>query len=246
MIENKDNLGFATANNQGFKISGGKYILFLNSDTEIHDNVLGEMVHWMGLNPKAGVATCALKNKDGSLQATGGYFPTLVRVFSWMTIQDIPFVDNLIKPFHPYHAKSLFSKGDNFYKFQKELDWVTGAYFLTRRDVLEQVGGWDENFFMYVEEVDLCYRIKKYNFRIWYLPKWNITHLGGASGKGSETSIVSEYEGVKKFYKKFYPSWQFPVLRLILKIGALGRILLFGILEGSQSAKIYAKVYKNI
>lgn len=245
VIENKKNLGFAAANNQGFNISNGKYVLFLNSDTEINDNVLGEMVTWINLNTKAGVATCALKNKDGSLQATGGYFPTLIRVFSWMTIQDLPFVDSFIKPFHPYHSKSLFFRGDNFYKTKKELDWVTGAFLLTRRDVLEGVEGWDEKFFMYVEEVDLCFRIKKLGYRIWYLPKWNIIHLGGASSKTREFSLKSEYEGIKKFYGKHYPSWQFPVLRLFLKIGALGRMMLFGILDGRRSAKIYAEIFRT-
>jgi hypothetical protein len=246
VIENRANLGFATANNQGFKLSKGKHVLFLNSDTEIHDNVLGEMINWMNLNSESGVATCALKNADGSMQATGGYFPTLLRVFSWMTIQDIPFVDSIIKPFHPYHSKALFFKGDDFYKSEKELDWVTGAFLLTRKNILEEIEGWDEKFFMYVEEVDLCYRIKKLGYKIWYLPKWNITHLGGASSKTSEFSLISEYEGVKKFYKKFYPAWQLPILRLVLKIGAMGRIILFGLTEGSASAKIYAKAYRSI
>jgi GT2 family glycosyltransferase len=246
VIENKTNPGFAAANNQGVRVSKGKYVLFLNSDTEIHDNVLEEMVAWMNLNSKSGVVTCALKNADGSMQATGGYFPTLLRVFSWMTIQDIPFVDSIIKPFHPYHSKALFFKGDSFYKSEKELDWVTGAFLLTRRNILEDIGGWDEKFFMYVEEVDLCYRVKKLGYKIWYLPKWNITHLGGASSKTSEFSLISEYEGVKKFYKKFYPAWQMPILRLILKIGALGRIVLFGLTEGGATAKIYAKAFKSV
>ena len=245
VIKNNTNLGFATANNQGFKISNGRYVLFLNSDTEIHDNVLGEIVHWMDITPKVGIATCGLKNKDGSLQATGGYFPTLPRVFSWMTIQDLPFVDSLIKPFHPYHSKSLFFKGDNFYKTKKELDWVTGAFLLTRHETLEKAGGWDESFFMYVEEVDLCFRVKKLGYKVWFMPEWSITHLGGASSKNREFSLVSEYQGLKKFYKKHFPAWQHPILRIMLKIGALGRMILFGILEGSKSVKIYAKVFRS-
>jgi GT2 family glycosyltransferase len=243
VIKNNENLGFAKGNNQGVNISNGRYVLFLNSDTEIHDNVLGEMVRWMDLAPKAGIATCALKNKDESLQATGGYFPTLSRVFSWMTIQDLPFIDNLIKPFHPYHSKSFFFKGDVFYKTKKELDWVTGAYFMIRREVLKKAGGWDEKFFMYVEEVDLCFRVKKLGYGVWYIPEWSITHLGGASSKNKEFSLVSEYQGLKKFYKKHFPAWQYPILRFLLKIGALGRMLFFGILEGRQSVKIYAKVF---
>ena len=244
IIENKTNFGFATANNQGTKISKGEFILFLNSDTEIKDNVLGHLVSYMRKNPKVGVATSALNNKDGSLQATGGYFPTLLRVFSWMTIQDFPLVDKFIKPFHPFHSKSFFSKGDSFYSKQRELDWVTGAFLMTKKEILNKIGGWDETFFMYVEEVDLCFRIKNKGFQVWYLPKWSTTHLGGASSKTSEFSLLSEYKGVKKFYKKHYPSWQYPVLRILLKIGALGRIILFGILEGPGSAKIYAKAFK--
>jgi GT2 family glycosyltransferase len=246
VIRNNTNPGFATANNQGSKISGGKYVLFLNSDTEIHDNVLGEIVRWMDITPKAGIATCGLKNKDGSLQATGGYFPTLPRVFSWMTIQDLPFVDNIIKPFHPLHSKSLFFKGDNFYKTKKELDWVTGAFLLTRHEILEKAGGWDESFFMYVEEVDLCFRVKKLGYEVWYLPGWSITHLGGASSSNREFALVSEYQGLKKFYKKHFSAWQHPILRILLKIGALGRMVLFGILEGSKSVKIYAKVFRSV
>lgn len=244
VIENKKNLGFAAGNNIGVKASKGEYILFLNTDTEVKNNVAGEMVDYMRQNQKIGVATSALNNKDGSFQATGGYFPTLLRVFSWMTIQDLPLVDKIIKPFHPYHSKSFFSKGDEFYKSKKELDWVTGAFLLTKKSIIEKVNGWDESYFMYVEEVDLCFRIKKLGYEVWYLPEWNITHLGGASSKTSEPSLINEYEGVKKFYKNYYPSWQYPILRLILKIGALGRIVLFGILEGKETSKIYAKAFK--
>jgi hypothetical protein len=244
IIKNSKNLGFAKANNQGVKAAIGKFILFLNTDTLIDTNLLSEMVDWMNKNEKVGVASCALKNKDGSIQATGGYFPTLIRVFSWMTIQDFPLVDKVIKPFHPLHSKSGFSRGEDFYASKKELDWVTGAFLLTRNDVLGEVGGWDETFFMYVEETELCFRIKKEGYKVWYLPKWSITHFGGGSSKTNERSLISEYEGIKKFYKKHFAAWQFVFLRLFLKIGALGRIVLFGILEGRQTAKIYAKAFK--
>lgn len=244
IIVNNNNPGFAKANNQGTKVSKGEYVLFLNSDTEVKSNVLGEMVSYMRKNPKVGVSSSALNNKDGSLQATGGFFPTLPRVFSWMTIQDFPLVDKFIKPFHPYHSKSFFGKGGNFYSSQKELDWVTGAFLMTKKEILENVGGWDETFFMYVEEVDLCFRIKSAGYQVLYLPKWSITHLGGGSSKTSEFSLLSEYKGIKKFYVKHYAAWQYPALRILLKIGAVGRIILFGILEGVSTAKIYAKAFK--
>src|SRR3989344_6759226 len=114
VIENNSNLGFATANNQGIKASKGEFILFLNSDTLIHDNLLFEMVKHFKQNQKIGVVSPMLKNKDGSIQGTGGFFPTLLTVFSWMTIQDFPYVDSFIKPFHPLHSKSSFAKGEDF------------------------------------------------------------------------------------------------------------------------------------
>lgn len=244
LIRNKNNIGFAGANNQGIRIAKGRYVLLLNSDTIISENLLKEMVLWMDRKSKAGAATCSLKNKDGSIQGTGGFFPTLPRVFSWMTIQDLPFIDRLIKPFHPAKSKS-FAGETEFYKKQRELDWITGAFMLIRKDVFEKAGLFDEDYFMYVEDVDFCYRVKGQNWEIWYLPQWSIIHYGGASGS-TRLSVLSEFEGLKKFYKKYYPKWQYPVLRTLLKIGSLGRIMLFGILEGPDSAKIYARAFREI
>lgn len=242
LIESKKNLGFAGGNNKGIERAKGEYILLLNSDTLISSNVLGEMVNWMREKPKVGIATCSLKNQDSSIQGTGGYFPTLVRVFSWMTIQDFPLVDKLIKPFHPIKNKS-FSKGISFYKNKRQLDWVTGAFVLMRGKIVKEVGLMDEAYFMYVEEVDYCYRVKKKGWEVWYLPAWNIVHYGGASSSIAEFSVLSEFKGIKRFYKKHYPKWQYLILRILLKIGALGRILVMGILEGPESAKIYAKAF---
>ena len=242
LIQNKKNLGFGEANNQGMKVAKGKYILLLNSDTIVENNVLGEMIVWMDKNPKVGIASCALKNLDGTMQGTGGYFPTLMRVFSWMTIQDIPFVDKFIKPFHPMRSQSPI-KGDSFFEKEKELDWVTGAFFLFQREVYRQVGNFDKDYFMYTEETDYCFRAKKKGWKVYYLPQWSIKHIGGASGK-SWSYIISEYKGVKLFYKKHYPKWQYPFLRVLLKIGSLGRIIVHGLLHGKEAIKVYAKAFK--
>ncbi len=241
VIENKKNVGFGRANNQGMKVSRGRYILLLNSDTLIHDNVLGKMVSWMDKNLDIGISTCALKGKDGKLQGPGGYFPTLLRVFSWMIIQDIPLVDKLIKPFHPVHSR-FFNKGAGFFKIKQELDWVTGAFMFVRRQVYEQTGGFDRDFFMYTEDVDLCYRARARGWKIFYIPTWFITHYGGASGS-SWSHVLHEFEGIKLFFRKHYPKWQYPVLRLLLKLGAFWRMILFGILSGKEAAKAYAKAF---
>lgn len=241
IIRNKENLGFTGANNQGMKMAHGRYLLLLNSDTLIHDGVLSEMVSWMDDNPEIGISTCMLKNKDGSIQGTGGYFPTLLRVFSWMTIQDLPYIDSIIKPFHPAKEKS-FSKNDEFYKRTREIDWVTGAFMLIRREVINDIHYLDEDYFMYTEDTDFCFRAKEKGWRVVYNPKWSITHFGGASSI-KEFPILSEYKNIKLFYKKHYPAWEYPILRFFLKVGALGRMVVLGTMKGKENAKIYAKAF---
>lgn len=243
LIVNEKNLGFAGGNNQGMGAAKGRYLLFLNSDTKTTSPIYPGLIKWMDEHPKVGVSSCALKNVDGSIQATGGFFPTLIRVFSWMTIQDFPLVDSVIKPFHPLHSKSSFARGEDFYKKEHEQDWVTGAFFLIRSNLAKKLKGFDEQYFMYVEEVDFCFRVKELGYKVWYLPQWSIIHYGGASDKTKGAALVAEYEGIKRLYKKFFPGWQYPWLRFFLKLGALGRVVLFGILEGWETGKIYAKLF---
>lgn len=241
LIENAENLGFARANNQGMRVAKGRYVLLLNSDTKISDNLLKELVNWMDKHPKVGISSCALKNKDGSMQGTGGFFPDLFRVFAWMFfLEDIPFWDRLIKPFHPIHSQSPFYKGTKGFEKEKDLDWVTGAFFLIRKKVLDEVGYLDEDYFMYTEDVDLCFRAKEAGWKIWYLPRVSITHLGGASS-ASEFPILSEYEGIKLFYKKHKAPWQYPLVRILLKIGSLMRVVIFGTFLRKGAVKTYAK-----
>ena len=111
-----------------------------------------------------------------------------------------------------------------------------------KREVIKDVGYFDKDYFMYTEEVDYCFRAKEKGWKVWYLPKWSIIHYGGASST-REFPILSEYKGVKTFYRKHMPSWQYPVLRFLLKFGAFLRIFILGLLKGSEAAKTYAKAF---
>ena len=243
LILNKSNVGFGPGNNQGMKISRGRYLLLLNSDTKAEGNILGEMVLWMDASPKAGISTCALTFPDGRIQGTGGYFPTLPRVVTWMTfIDDLPVLGAVFKPFHPMHGLSPLGKNVGFFRKRRQMDWITGAFFMIRRDTFKDVGYFDKDYFMYVEEVDYCYRTKRAGWEIWYLPKWKIIHYGGASST-AEFPLINEVKGLKTFYKKHEPSWQFGLLRFFLKFGAFLRIFIFGIMRGRDAARTYAKIF---
>ncbi len=240
----KENIGFGGANNIGMKLSRGNYILLLNSDCVVQNNVILKIKSWMDQNQKYGLVSPNLYNKDGTVQGTGGYFPSLLSVFSWMTIQDIPFVDLLIKPFHPLKGQSAF-KNLKFYQQSRDLDWVTGAFFMLRRKAYEDVGYFDTDYFMYTEEVDYSYRLKEKGWLVKYLPYKGILHFGGASGVGGD-SIVREFEGVKLFYRKHYQMWKYPVLRLLLKTGCLWRMIVFGLIKGKEAGKVYAKAFLTV
>lgn len=232
IIRNKVNLGFAKANNQGIKIAKGRYVLFLNSDTQVLEDSISKMVLWMDKHPQAGIATCKLVNSDKSTQATGGSFPSLWRVFLWASfLDDLPFVAGVFGSYHPHQG--------GYFDEEHRQDWVTGAFMLIRRKVLDTVGYWDEDFFMYGEDLEYCLRTVEAGWQVWYTPLTHIVHLGS---KRTERSILGEFAGLLKIYRKHFAFWQYPVLEFLLKVAAILRILFFGILKGEKEAlKIYAK-----
>ncbi|MFA5300594.1 MAG: glycosyltransferase family 2 protein [Lutibacter sp.] len=248
IIRREENGGFGENNNMGMKIAKGKYILLLNDDTKIiNKNIFKEMIAWMDAHPKVGLSSCALVNPDlKNYQGSGGYFPNLPRVIAWMTfIDDLPFIDNLIKPYHPMHGFSFLHTNEDYFKKAHKQDWVTGAFFFMRKEAMKIAGIFDEDFFLYVEEVELAYRFVKNNWEVWYLPKWKTVHYGMVT-TGSEKATVMEMQNLKLFYSKHMASWKLPILTITLKFGALLRILIYTVLCRFNTAKIYAKAFASI
>ncbi len=237
-LKRKEVHGFGDNNNFGLKQATGKYVLFLNNDMEVIDSkIFEEMVDWMDKNESVAVVSSALLNSDKkTLQRSGGYFPNLARVFAWMFfVDDLPFLNTFIKSYHP---------AINYFKNSHNQDWVTGAFYLVRKTVLDEVGAFDEDYDAYVEETDLSYRIKEQDWDIWYMPKWKIVHFGGQS-YGNENSLIFELRNLKLFYKKHYSKWQLPILNIIIKLGCFLRIVIFGLINPKLS-KIYAKAFKSV
>ncbi len=243
VLRREENGGFGENNNMGMKIAKGRYVLLLNDDTKIIDkNIFKEMISWMDSHPKVGVSSCGLLNSDKkSLQGSGGFYPTLFRVFAWMTfLDDIPGVDRLIKPYHPFHGWSPIYKGGNFFEKTHQQDWVTGAFFLMRKSAMDEAGIFDEDFFLYVEEVELATRFIKKGWQIWYLPTWKTVHHGQVT-TGSERAMIFELQNLILMYKKHEPKWKIPVLKGILKFGVALRIVLWTALGKKETVKIYEK-----
>ncbi len=203
ILRNKENLGFARANNIGIQNSSGKYILLLNSDTIVEKNTIAEMVKYMEQNPKIGVATCRVELPDNSLDpACHRGFPT-----PWASMTYFLGLERLFpmsKIFGQYHLGFL-PMGE-----PHEIDSPSGAFYLVRREVIDRVGMLDEDYFMYGEDLDWSFRIKQAGWKIMYYPFVKITHFKKRSGRaGVDVKTRKEttkyfYETMKIFYQKHY------------------------------------------
>ncbi|HOZ80639.1 MAG TPA: glycosyltransferase family 2 protein [Candidatus Woesebacteria bacterium] len=219
IIENKTNVGFGAANNQGIKIAQGNYLLLLNSDTIILHSAISQSLEWLSSHPESLCCTAQLLNADKTIQASGGYFPNLLNCFTWLTcLDDLPFINQIIKPFHP-HTPNFYTH-DNFYTKDHSQDWLTGAFMLFRQEAIVAVNGFSKDFFMYGEEMEMCYRISKKfpNQTFDYLIGPQIIHLGGKSTKDKQQIFDREYLGIETFFKIHQPKWQLPIIRFLISI----------------------------
>lgn len=210
------NLGFGKANNIGFDKAKGKYTLILNPDTLIEPDTLQVMFDYMESNPDIGTSGCKVLNLDGTFQsACRRGFPT-----PWASFCKLFGLQKL------FPKSKLFAKYNLSYLNENEtndIDALIGAFMFTRTDVLKQINGFDENFFMYGEDLDLCYRIKQKGYRVSYFPRTTITHFKGESSKRSTLNETKHfYDAMEIFAKKHYGNSKlfFSFLRLGIKIRA--------------------------
>jgi GT2 family glycosyltransferase len=197
VIENGTNLRFAKANNVGIRVSQGKYVLILNPDTIIHDGALDKLVAFADEHPEAGAFGCKVLNPDGSYQESARPFPTLRG--EWIAAL-------FLRPltyFSDWFISDTYTgwKGDT----ERAVDWLSGCSLFVRREVLQRISGFDDQFFYYYEDVDLCRRISQAGYTILFTPKMSITHLGGQSTKRFPIAfqLDSEITRYRYFYKYF-------------------------------------------
>jgi len=176
LICNDANIGFGPANNIGFAHARGKYVLLLNSDAFPEPGAVRRTIEHMESEPKLGIVGGRLLNPDGTSQPSARMFPSVLRDFL------------ILSGLSTKYAKSrFFGQPDRTWSdldVPADVDWVPGAYFCIRRDVLERVGYFDEAFYFYYEEVDLCRRVQRAGYVVRYLPDVRVLHLGGESAKG--------------------------------------------------------------
>lgn len=225
LIENDKNYGFSKGNNIGAKEAKGEYLVFLNSDTEMQDGGLAGMAEFLKAHPTVGILGGRLKNVDGSLQKSSGTFYTLFNLFLMLLGGEK--IGMLRK--NPSHIS--------------QVDWVSGAFMMIRQELFEKLKGFDENFFMYMEDMEICFRAKKLGFGTCFYSNVSALHKGlGSSNRGF--AIENIYKGLLHFYKKHKGVMQYDIVRLLLTIKALVAIFIGMLIQNKYLLATYKKALK--
>jgi N-acetylglucosaminyl-diphospho-decaprenol L-rhamnosyltransferase len=212
LIENRENAGFARANNQAIVHSRGRYLLLLNSDTLVHPDALETLIAFMDAHPQTGACGPRLLNGDGSLQHACHPMLTPGREF-WR----LAFLERLWP-----RATYPMSRWDT--ATPRRVEVIKGACLLLRRAAIDQVGLLDDRYFMYTEEVDLCYRLAQAGWGLWYEPRAVVTHFGEASSKQvREEMYLQLYRSKAQFYRKFGGRPRVELYKALLALATLPR-----------------------
>lgn len=215
IIQNDENLGFAAANNIGARMASGRILFFLNPDTIVHNDAVVVLATFLDAHPEAGAVGPLVLNRDGTVQQSS--FPRLS-------------ASSVIN--HHLPALSILARKDTEVRETGEVEIVYGAALALRRDVFDQIGGWDEAYFMYCEETELCYALLQAGYSNYFVREAAITHFGGASSldRYSEQMILHN-RTLLTFMKRHHSAGLRTLHRFTGLLGFTIRVLVFKIME---------------
>ncbi len=217
LIANASNRGYAAANNQGIERARGRYLLLLNSDTDVEPGALGALCDYGDQHPQAGILGPKLVNPDGTLQPSGGRFPTpastIASLLGWHRLTGIP----------RYGTRRDYVR-------PAEVDEVSGAAMLIARAVVTQIGGLDEGFAWGYEDVDFCLRAHRAGWRVHYVPAARVVHEWGASMRLARASTtLKAIGGQQRYFRKYHGSLPAHLVMMATFVSHLFRMLLFAV-----------------
>ena len=217
LIESPLNLGFAGANNLGFRASRGEYVVFLNPDTVLRNAAFDLMLRQVRSLPSLGAAGCTLLNEDLSLQTAAiQTFPTIVN-----QLLDLDVLRNRFLACSLWNIAPLFAGGTE----PSRVEVISGACVLFRREVFAEIGQFSEEYFMYAEDLDLCYKAAQGGFTNYYIPQGQIIHYGGKSSV-RRRAVVMKWRSILQYVAKHRGYGYQLVFRAAMACAALGRLAL--------------------
>jgi len=203
LIENKANTGFAYANNQALRIMQGRFAVLLNSDAVLKENSVKKLLAFMTTTPRAGIAGVQLLNDDGSRQNSIDNFPsTETEIFN----------KSILRLFFP----GKYPSKNRIHENPIEVDSVIGACMMVRKEAMEEVGVFDEDYFIFLEETDWCFRMYKKGWKVYHVPDAEVFHLSGHSKKKNPwRSQIEYYKSLYMFFRKNRTSASYLTLRIL-------------------------------
>ncbi len=241
LVENPGNPGYASACNRGIRETVETYIFILNSDVEFppQDLVyreedggklqggLEDVLGYMDRNPDVGALGPLVLNSDGSTQMSCRRFPSMLENVMHGFLGDI-------WPGNPFTRS--YQMKDACRDEPREVDWVSGAAMLLRREAAERVGGFDETYFMYVEDVDLCWRLREAGYRVVYNPAFRlIHHIGRTSSQQSVRMLYHHHRSMFFFFRRRYRGWRGMLLLPVVLTGLAIRFALSLLIKGIRA-----------
>lgn len=211
LIANKENLGFAKANNQAIKLAKGRYVLLLNPDMKVFGDTLPNMVQWMDMNPQAAVSGCHLVDESGNTIRHVRRFPTV-----WDQLAIVLKMPHLFPGILDRYLCRDFD-----YACEAEVDSIRGSFFMIRRRLIDEIGGLDERYFVWFEEVDYCRQTKQTEWKVMYTPAATCTDLIGKSFSQVKRGKTQEYfrDSMLKYFQKWHNSIEYRILNMAWPIG---------------------------
>jgi len=218
LLEMGRNTGFARGSNEGIRVSTGRYIMLLNSDTVVQRHALSHIITFLDEHPEWAAAGPRLLNRDGTVQLSCFAFPTV-----WDIICESLWLMQIFPHFAVFNHLGL---GGFDHATTREVDWVSGACLVVRRSVVERVGLLDEGYFMYGEELDWCRRIKQAGLRIVFFPGAEVVHYGRSSSESMRVRIGRlAMSGRLCYFEKYHGARAVCAVRVMTVVGLLLRLL---------------------
>jgi len=215
LIENSTNLGLSRANNLGAKQALGRVLVFLNPDVIIHSGSIETLLADLEQHPQAGILAPKVLNPDGTLQYSCRRYPTV-----WSGLFNrYSFLSNLM-PSNRHTVHYLMKDYDH--ETPRDVEWVSGCFMMIRKEMFFQVGMFDEQFFLFIEDIDLCKRVHEAGFQVMYQPNAVITHqIQSSNGKLPSRIIIKRHLGMSYYQKKYMPFNRF--VHMVLDAGIMLR-----------------------
>jgi GT2 family glycosyltransferase len=233
LVANDRNEGFAAASNSGIRRGTADYVLALNPDTRVPPHALDRLVEVMDAQPRVAVCGCRLEREDGSFDhAARRSFPTVLGALGHFT--GAGRADGAPRVLSKYRATGVNAG---------EVDAVNGAFMLMRRSALDEVGLFDEGYWMYMEDLDLCFRLKEAGWATWYEPSVTVMHVkGGTTGGRRDVRLVYAFHrGMLRFYRKHYAPGRSFLVNVVVYAG-VGVKLAWAVAVAAAQAELYTRL----